>query len=46
LQWLYLQKCLTRARSTSVLFEFVLMKLSPGEDEAELAATEVAVDHL
>jgi hypothetical protein len=29
-----------------VLFEFLLMKLGPGEDEAELPATEVAVDYL
>jgi hypothetical protein len=46
LQWLDLQKCLTRARSAPVLFEFFLMKLSPGEDESELSSSEIAIDDL
>jgi hypothetical protein len=46
LQWLDLQKCLTGSRSAPVLFQFLLMKLGPGEDEAELPATEVAVEYL
>jgi hypothetical protein len=39
-------KCLTRSGSTPVLFQFFLVELSPSEDEAELAAAQVAVDHL
>jgi hypothetical protein len=46
LQWLDLLKCLTGSRSAPVLFEFLLMELSPGEDEAELPATQAAIDDL
>jgi hypothetical protein len=46
LQWLDLLKCLTGSRSAPVLFEFFLMELGPGENEAELPATQVAVDDL
>jgi hypothetical protein len=46
LQWLDLLKCLTGSGAAPVLFEFILMKLGPGENEAELPATQVAVDDL
>jgi hypothetical protein len=46
LQRLNIQKCLTRSRSTPILFQFFLVELCPGEDESQLAATEVAVHHL
>jgi hypothetical protein len=39
-------KCLTGSGSAPVLFEFLLVELGPGEDEAELPATEAAVDYL
>lgn len=39
-------KCVTGARSTPVLAEFVLVQFGPREDEAQLPAPEGALDHL
>jgi hypothetical protein len=46
LQWLNLLKCATCACETPILFKLGLMKLSPGEHEAELATREIALDRL